>query len=581
MGANGEYPTPWYTTSNHRPLARPHQAHRRDTKPNLNSKRDGGVGSCPAPSSMTSVSLPDLASTTKKKPSSQLFPIDTSELDTVKHMWTQQGRSKRAMELISGDLVGMRGREERAIGPEPSAFAPTCVASALAAASPSTSTSTSYSSLPSALFSSFRSSSTSSASTITVVCKSSPDPETSRCIEDCCVPLQKRSKVETYSTMQSPSKPTKGRSLSLSLPKTTSVTRTPVSPTDSPLHVLLDQAKREGLCSAELAILENATKAKIRAHARSRSRSLSAVKDLRSQSAPSASRSLIEDFISFASKLPLSYSLSYDIYSSTDDEIFPLHHISQRIPRPKNYALKFPPPLPQPRSPFRSQSPVTQQPTARFRLVENKEYLRLKAVWNRLAEDQIFLNSYELYRSADPSFGIGLDELDCGCDGDGECDCDYEDEQSRNQTNNLSRTSRTSHSRSSQSLPPPPTALVDREGNLHTGCELVVGIAIDGLGESGLGIGRRGDRRKRDGSRRSLTGMGIRGGLSFAANLVSSSKLSSVSYSVRQALDLFRQIGEIQVKHSTQYASVGASTYGHKTTGALDIHSHRTGPEGL
>lgn len=591
------YATAYYTVPERpgRPLARP-QPHRRDTKASFAHKLDGGDFGSSRLHLSVKASIPetDPAPSTRRRPTpsvttSQLFPVDTSEVHVVNSMWAKQGRSKRGLELITSDLVGFEKQPEVIASPEST----TSLASMSAAATctfvsmtPSTSTSTSCSSLPSALFSSFAPSSTSSTSTVTAVCRSSPRPGLSKCVKDCCA-HQEHPRIGKSSVSQSSCElPSRLRPLSLSPAQP----RFPVSSSDSPLHVLLDQAKKDGICSAELAVRENRPKArsKVNTGIRPRSQSLSRVEnDLgrRIASASSSSHSLVEDFVSsLTNKLPLSSCFQKNDGDGDGDgdggsDIFPLLPLH---PRPKTYVRRFAPLLPQPRSPFRSRSPP-RHPTPRFRLIENREYLRLKAVWNRLSDvhmddDDVDGGGYE---DADSTLGVTLCELDCGCEDEGRC---------------RRKHGWTTYLRG-HPLPLPSPALIDKQGNLYTGCELVVGIAIDGIKGSALahhniiiGKGKKNKPTKADSS--IMTD--LLDGLSLA-NLLSSSssKISSLSYSLGRTLESFRHLGEI---HATSVGRVNLGSGAYREDGQTDtptsarahaavIHSNRpisvSGPEGL
>lgn len=447
-------------------------------------------------------------------------------------------------------------------------------------------------------------------------------------------------KLELKPNSQSPLRHSKQRSLLLSSPqpvhRTTGAIRTPVASSASPLHVLLDEARKDGICSAELAAKETLNaRANIKARntiGRPRARSLSvpvrkATYETKksspstpaSTSAPPSPRivpvrtgTLLDNLVSFTAKLPSSY---YDVYPDTNastststsntsvtEESYPLLPFDH----PKTYTLRFPPPQAQPRSPFRPRSPP-RHPTPRFRLIENREYLRLKAVWNRLSgADGVALDmfvdtvhdsyyygdgdadadgnvdddhDYEEEENDPTSDGIRLRDLDCGCESEEDCDHLYEEEDHETSSFSRNRVSRSrTRRRIMHSHPLPSQSLVDKQGNLHTGCELVVGIAIDGIKESALRtrvIGqqqRRGSAKGKEkektkfkaqttSSATSSRKLDLLDGLSLTSFVLSPSiSLSSLSDSVRRTLDSFRVLGEGHARR------VGASTQISQTT---------------
>lgn len=187
------------------------------------------------------------------------------------------------------------------------------------------------------------------------------------------------------------------------------------------------------------------------------------------------------------------------------------------------------------------------------------------------------------------SNGIRLRDLDCGCESEGECDHLYEEEDG---TSSLSR-DRLSRSRTRRRImhhhPLPSQSLVDKQGNLHTGCELVIGIAIDGIKESALGLRvgqqRRGSAkgkekaktqtRAKSSSALSSKKLDLLDGLSLTSLVLSPSlSLSSLSHSVRRTLDSFRALGEGHVRLVGVLAQTTQTTdsSGYTSTSAQGLH---------
>ena len=362
-----------------------------------------------------------------------LFPFDEEELSAVRTMWHEQGRQGFAISetlvrpptkppVQASDVAGPTVQNPHLVSPD---------ASDTNTSSASTSTSSSGSA-PSALFSSIHTTTSVATSISTVTNLSSP-----------C----------------SPSKDSSPQVLQATKPAPVQLTHkfVPVPSTESPLH--------QHAASVSLRETLKADRAR-RIHGQLRTQSAPHDPECdissRAKSVSSGIRWLrkggkvVEEFVDLVARLPTSYMPVSDVEGSSlrSKSCPPVSGIQTPTPPPETFIYLLPlrppplyprvfPPIPTlPRSPYRPLTPPT-LPTPRMRLVSNPQFLRLKALQNRVLWGLVPVSQAECEALAD-----------------------------------IERAYRASMS--------PGRPDVDRCGHMFTAKESLMRVAMDGLGKSAL-----------------------------------------------------------------------------------------------
>ena len=366
-----------------------------------------------------------------------LFPFDEGEMSAVRTMWREQRRPGLA---ISETLVSPPMKESSSDVAQPTAQSPRLEGSDASDAnttpnsiSPS---SNSSGSAPSALFSSILTTTSIATSVSTVTQLSSP-----------CSP----SKVSSSDAPQA--------AMPIVAQSTRSFVQVPSA--ESPLH------QHAASVALREALEEQHTRRDHRDHCRTQSAPYSLERDVPRKSRGVSSGSgwlrrgsrAVEGLVDLVSKLPTSYLPTGDLMETPlrAASCPPMSRIQPLTPSvaPETFIYLLPlkrpsyprvfPPIPTlPRSPYRPLTPPI-QPTPRIRIVSNPQFLRLKALQNRVLWGLVPVSQAE---------------------------CEALAQIERSQQMNAA----------------PGRADVDRFGQMFTAKESMMRVAVDGLGRSALPV---------------------------------------------------------------------------------------------